>query len=238
MGFSGLMNNICYFKETTKASQHVIQQWQSIATKAIACHGVFTVALSGGSSPIPLYLALANAKNLPWSSTQLFLVDERFVSHKNSASNYRMIKTQLLDKLSLDDAQIHVVPVDKTPEKSASEYADILKENFNVQSNRFPSFDLILLGLGEDGHTASLFTEKDCNENEKLVMHTMSPKAPHDRITLTLPVLNHAKNIIFFIRGENKKQIIAHVFQQDNADYPASRIKPLSKQMKIIFSDK
>jgi len=232
------MNNIFYFKETSTANQYVIQQWQRIANQAIAAHGVFRIALSGGSSPIPLYQVLAEAKNLPWSSTQLFLVDERFVPHANLDSNYRMIKEQLLDKLTLSDAQIHSIPIDKTPEKSALDYENELKENFNLQSDRFPSFDLILLGLGEDGHTASLFTAQDCTEKKKLVMHTISPKTPHDRISLTLPVLNHAKNIIFFIRGKNKSQIIERVFQQENADYPASRVKPVDEKIKIVFSEK
>jgi 6-phosphogluconolactonase len=226
-------NNISYFKETSKANQYVIQQWQMIAEEAIASRGIFTVALSGGSSPISLYQALARVKELPWSSTQLFLVDERFVLHENLESNYRMIKEQLLDQLSLNEAQIHTVPIDKTPEKSASAYANELKENFNFQSDSFPSFDLILLGLGEDGHTASLFTPQDCHEKKKLVMHTLSPKAPHDRITLTLPVLNHAKHVIFYIRGENKTQIVKRVFQQKDSHYPASHIT--SKDKKIIM---
>jgi len=232
------MNNICHFKETLTANQYVLQQWQRIANQAIAARGVFTVALSGGSSPIPLYQALAETNDLPWSSTQLFLVDERFVPHENLDSNYRMIKEHLLDKLSLSDAQIHSIPIDKTPEKSAEEYANELKENFNLQSDECPSFDLILLGLGEDGHTASLFTEKDCNEKKKFVMHTTSPKAPHDRISLTLPVLNHAKNIIFFIRGKNKEKVIERVFQTENTDYPALHINPISKKIKIVFSKK
>ena len=230
------MNNIVYFQDIAMATQHVIQQWQRIANQAIVSHGIFTVAVSGGSSPVRLYQALAQEKNLPWSLTEIFLVDERFVPYTNSDSNYGMIKKQLLDKLTRNYAKMHPIPMDKTPQKSALVYANQLKKNLSLLSNSFPVFDLILLGLGADGHTASLFTQQDCEEKEKFAMYTVSPQIPHNRITLTLPVLNHAKNIIFFIRGEKKLKIMESVFKQRNLNYPASHVQLANQQLSVVFS--
>jgi 6-phosphogluconolactonase len=236
MDFTGSMINIDRFETLEDAINHVIDSWRLMASHAIVKSGRFTVALSGGTSPIPLYTALSAKKNLPWALTHVFLVDERFVPMTNVNSNYRMIKETLVDRVPLNASQMHSIDMGQIADAAAMAYAQQLKTFFKLKPNTFPTFDLILLGLGEDGHTASLFTKKDCDEKKRLAIHTRSPKPPHDRITLTLPVLNHAKNIIFFVSGENKKTIVNRVFEEKKKNYPASRIQPLSKEVTVVFN--
>ena len=229
------MVNIHRFNETSSAIDFMVQQWQTISQRAILHQGQFNVALSGGSSPRPLYQRLALEKTLPWALTQLFLVDERFVPVTDPASNYNMIKETLLDPLSFSAENMHPVQTDHTAETAAEMYSNTIRQVFQLKPHAFPVFDLILLGLGDDGHTASLFSRGDYEEKNKLVIHTLSPKPPNDRITLTLPILNHAKNVIFFITGKHKSEIFREVLRGKNLKYPASHVSLDAGRCQAVF---
>jgi 6-phosphogluconolactonase len=202
-----------------------------IARESIAERGRFTIALSGGNTPRVLYELLAKEYSavIDWSRVHLFWGDERNVPHNDLESNFRMVKESLLDRIEVPLENVHAVPIlmDDTAAAVATRYAAVLQENFGPQ---IPEFDLILLGLGNDGHTASLFpgmTEQEMNNG--IVIPTRSPVAPFERVSLTLFVVNNARNVFFLVTGAEKKQILKAVLaDEENADskYPSARVKP------------
>jgi 6-phosphogluconolactonase len=201
------------------------------AGKAIADRGRFTIALSGGKTPRALYELLAReyATAIDWRSVELFWGDERNVPHSDQESNFRMVKESLLDRIDIPLENVHAVPIlmDDTAEAVATRYAAAIQE---ALGQGMPQFDVVLLGLGSDGHTASLFpgmTEQEMSEG--IVIATHSPVAPFERVSLTLSVINNARNVFFLVAGEEKKEILKAVLADEgNADspYPAARVHP------------
>jgi 6-phosphogluconolactonase len=229
------MNKIHTFDSISCAIDWVMVRWHALAHESVLSQGCFRAALSGGTSPIVLYQQLAVQKTLPWLATHLFLVDERWVPVTDANSNYHMIQETLLHALDLSAHQMHRVFTERRMDDAIASYTHDLKNTFHLSSDVIPAFDLIMLGMGGDGHTASLFTPEDCREKNAWVIHTRSPQPPYDRITLTLPVLNQAKNIIFFIQGKNKLTILKEVAERRNLTYPAAHIMPVSGSIDIVF---
>ena len=150
------------FAFTTKeeAADFIVEQWIRISEEAIQERGRFCVALSGGETPVPLYKKLVGSrKNVNWEKTHIFLTDERFVPLSSSESNGRMIRKNLLDKVKIPKGNVHCVPIEEDLVLSAQHYEEDILEFFGLRPGEFPQFDLILLGVGTDGHTASLFPE-------------------------------------------------------------------------------
>ncbi len=196
--------------------------------------GVFTVALSGGSTPKLLYQFLANPNEpfrdrIPWSKVQFFWSDERHVPPDDPESNYRMTHAALLAHAPVPSENIHRIPSENPDAKAAAaEYEQTL---INVTSNRLPQLDLILLGLGTDGHTASLFPGTDAlNETTHLIAAPWIEKLQTHRITMTLPLLNNGASVLFLVSGKDKAEIVHEVLEGEDK-YPAQAVKPTHGQL-------
>ncbi len=165
----------------------------------------FSLALAGGSTPRHLY-RLMSLTELPWSRFEFWFGDERYVPHQHSDSNYRMARETLLD--SLKDGEVHPWPYLNSAEASAEAYNQRLKERFGEG----PTFDLVLLGLGDDGHTASLFPNTEAlRERDQLAVANWVEKLNSWRLTLTYPAFRRAKEILFLVSGSGKAEALAEV---------------------------
>jgi 6-phosphogluconolactonase len=188
-----------------------------------AGRGRFRVALSGGRTPEALFRLLD--VDLPWDRTDMFWVDERYVPHGHAESNYRLAKELLLDHVPVPRENIHPIPTSSgDPARDAADYEAILRRAFPGQA--WPRFDLVLLGLGEDGHTASLFAgDAALTERTRWAAAALSPRGVRDRITLTAPSLNAARLKLLLACGESKAAALRQAVQE-----PASRT-PLPIQL-------
>jgi 6-phosphogluconolactonase len=204
------------------------------AQVAVQAKGAFTVALSGGSTPKNLYVLLADDTALhttiPWDKVHFFWGDERHVPPDHPDSNYRMAHETLLSKIPVLPANVHRIK-SEYPEASraADEYEQTLREFFGLAAGRFPRFDLLLLGMGPDGHTASLFPGTAAlHESARLVVANWVEKFHSYRITLTPPVLNNAASIIFLVSGEEKAETLRSVLQGEEQPerFPSQSINP------------
>jgi 6-phosphogluconolactonase len=219
------------FPSVASLNAAVASTLSDIASNAIASRGRFTIALSGGNTPRSLYELLAREYStaIDWKHIQIFWGDERNVPHDDLDSNYRMAKESLIDHIDIPLENIHAVPIlmSETAEAVAIRYASVLQDIFG---QGIPEFDLILLGLGNDGHTASLFPGMSEQEmNNGLVIATHSPVKPFDRISLTLLVINKARNVFFLVLGSDKATILQQVLaDRENAksQFPASMVHP------------
>jgi len=200
------------------------------ATTAVRVKGRFSVALSGGSTPKSLYSLLAKNSSLPWDKTYFFFGDERHVPPDSPESNYRMAREALLSKIPVPSENVFRVPAENPDANQAAEaYEQTLKTFFNPPIGSFPRFDLILLGMGPDGHTASLFPGgKALQETSRWVVANWVEKFRTDRITLTLPVLNNAAVVMFMASGADKADILKEVLQgnQPGELFPSKLVHP------------
>ena len=213
------------------------------ATDAVAQRGRFTIALSGGSTPRNLYtLIAANASTtLPWNQMFFFWGDERHVPPDSPDSNYRMAKESLLSKVPIPPANIFPVPAENPDAAQVAEaYEQTLRKFFAVAPGEFPRFDLILLGMGPDGHTASLFPETAAlQEKSRLVVANWVEKLGGSRITFTLPLLNSARCVAFLVSGTDKAAALHEVLEGNApADkYPSRLVQPSDGKL-IWFVDR
>ncbi len=183
----------------------------------------FSLALSGGSTPIPLYRALARMPGLPWDRTHVFLVDERFVPQDDENSNWRMACETLLDHVPIPACNRYPVP---THLGNADEAAAAYETTIYAALGPTPAWDIAVMGMGDDGHTASLFPGDDFMDDERLVAHTLSPPASpvKDRVTATLRFLNRTAHVLYLVTGAQKRDLVKRVFEDSNAcpDLPAA----------------
>ena len=205
-----------------------------LAKTAIHDRGRFSVALSGGSTPRGMYSRIAmdaaHVGAVAWSHVHFFWGDERVVPPDHADSNFRMASEAMLDHLPLEPEQIHRMKgEDPDPAHAASAYEENLREFFELTSGAWPRFDLVLLGLGPDGHTASLFPGTAAlSERTRLVTANHVPKLGVDRITLTVPAINAAANILFLAEGGGKADTLKDVLEgpRDHDRLPAQLILP------------
>jgi 6-phosphogluconolactonase len=209
------------------------------ANEAVAQRGRFTIALAGGSTPKSLYNLLAtNARTaLPWDRMFFFWGDERHVPPTDSDSNYRMADEAMLAKIPVPAANVFRMKTEN-PEAAAvaEDYEQTLRKFFQLEPGQLPTFDLILLGMGPDGHTASLFPGTAAlQEKSRLVLANWVEKMKTYRITLTLPVLNAARCVIFLVSGTDKAPALHAVLEEDvsGEQYPAKLVQP--RQGKVIW---
>ena len=213
------------------------------AADAIAQRGRFTIALSGGSTPRNLYtLIAANASaSLPWDQMFFFWGDERHVPLNDPDSNYRMAKETLLSKVPIPPANIFPVPAENPDAAAAAQaYEETLRKFFALAPGDFPRFDLILLGMGPDGHTASLFPETAAlQEKSRLVVANWVEKLNNSRITFTLPVLNAARCVAFLVSGADKAAVLHEVLEgkAPGEKYPSKLVRPSAGKL-IWFVDR
>jgi 6-phosphogluconolactonase len=193
--------------------------------------GRFVVALSGGSTPRGMHRLLASPPALtevPWEHTHLFWVDERCVPASDPESNLGGAWRDLLQYLPLPRENIHFVRGDFPPEEAAEDYQLELSRFFELGEGEFPIFDLIFLGMGKDGHTASLFPGSSALIEESSMVVAVKGGIPNvGRITLTYPVLNRARQILFLVAGREKAEAVKALLEDDRPELPAARIKPL-----------
>jgi 6-phosphogluconolactonase len=194
---------------------------------AIATRNQATIALSGGSTPKPLYEKLA-AQNLPWEKIHIFWGDERYVPADHPDSNYRMARLAWLDKVPLPAENIHPMPTDeRDPAIAAQKHEQDLQKFFQIEPGAIPHFDVVLLGIGDDAHTASLFPHTDALQvSDRLI--TVGNKDGNPRITFTVPLINEARSVIFMVSGANKKPALSQIFAEsaDSNTYPTRLIQP------------
>jgi 6-phosphogluconolactonase len=197
---------------------------------------LLAVALSGGSTPKPFYELLGSATfagRVRWSSIQFFQVDERCVPPDDPQSNYRLIRHALLDSVPLPPANFHRMEAER-PDRNlaAREYADQIARLLGPAPGGFPRFDLIFLGLGTNGHTASLFPNSPAlEERQAWVVPAFVPELNTFRLTLTFPVLNAAASVIFLVSGEDKAETVRDVLEGPAGRFPAQFVRPVNGRL-------
>ena len=207
------------------------------ASEAVAQHGRFTIALSGGSTPKSLFhLLAANARtSLPWDRMFFFWGDERHVPPTDPDSNYRMAHEAMLSKIPVAEANVFRVPAEMADASAAAAaYEQTLRKFFALSPGQLPRFDLILLGMGPDGHTASLFPGTDAlQEKSRLVVANWVEKFKTSRITFTLPVLNAARCVAFLVSGTDKAEALRAVLESDapGEQYPSKLVCPVDGKL-------
>ena len=222
-------------QELTRAAAGLLLH---VGRQAIAYRNRFLVALSGGSTPKALYATLTSpeyAGQLDWSKVHFFFGDERAVPPTHADSNFAMADAMLFAPLHIPSTQIHRMRGEDSPETAAAQYEDGLRRLIAVAPGQWPVLDLILLGMGDDGHTASLFPGSvSLTEHARWVVPSRSPQGTRARITLTLGVLNHASVILFLVTGLNKATVARNVLEQrpgDPSPYPAALVQPETGRM-------
>jgi 6-phosphogluconolactonase len=223
------------FKTLRDASLALAERIVETSRVAIEEHGQYTMALSGGKTPEFLYSLLASefSERMGWNSIHLFWGDERFVPQDHPDSNFRMAYHAWISKVPIPRQNIHRIPTEtETPEEAARFYEKTLKEFFNPPDNKsIPAFDAILLGVGTDGHTASLFPgSRVLGEKSRWVVSVEAPPSvfPKKRITLTLPLINSSREVFFFAFGDEKKNVLSKIFKEPEKAkkvYPAAMVK-------------
>jgi 6-phosphogluconolactonase len=191
----------------------------------------FTVALSGGSTPRAMHRLLAEEpyrSDIPWKKTRIFWVDERCVPVDDPASNYGLAKKDFLDRVPIPLEQIHPMSGGVPPEEGAKKYQEEMEAFFQMGEEDFPVFDLIFLGMGKDGHTASLFHGKrSVVASERWVAAVKGGNPDVYRLTLAYEVLNRAKEIYFLVSGKGKAPIVKTAIENKDAHLPAQKIQPI-----------
>jgi 6-phosphogluconolactonase len=219
--------------DADELTQAAAEEIASSAEAAIASQGRFTIALSGGSTPRPVYRRLAEEPcrgRIHWDRVHVFWGDERHVPPDHPDSNFGMAHDELLSKVPLPPDNIHRVRAEKPDaERAAHEYEWTLRSAFNIDEGQVPRFDLVLMGLGPDGHTASLFPGSDAlRERTRLVVAPWVSAQSSFRITMTLPVFNRAACALFVVSGEEKAEALRSVFEGDLQPdrFPAQGVRP------------
>jgi 6-phosphogluconolactonase len=206
------------------AALHFVER----AAAAVAARGRFRVALSGGSTPRRAYAALASDElrtRIQWKSIDVLWGDERCVPPDHPDSNYRMANEAFLSSIPIPAGNVHRMPDGPSPEEAAERYATVLRRVFDLSGGELPRFDLILLGLGEDGHTASLFPGAGTPEPARLVAASGVKRGGHFRLTLTLPVINNAAAVAFLVSGSRKSAVLRAVLASGSS-LPAASVRP------------
>lgn len=192
-----------------------------------------SVALGGGNSPRGVYAALAARQDVPWQKIHFFWGDERHVPPDHDDSNYRMANGAMLSKVPVPAANIHRVPAENPDAQAVADaYEAELRRHFKLKDGQLPRFDLIMLGMGPDGHTASLFPGSSAiTEVSRLVAATWVEKLHTHRITLTVPVINNAACVVFLVTGADKAQTLREVLKGKPGVYPSQLIKPTNGKL-------
>jgi 6-phosphogluconolactonase len=236
---------INYYVEPDAAAlaRRAAQYFVEMAGEAVAYQGRARIAISGGSTPKAAFRLLADPSQpwrarMPWDNLDLYWVDERCVPPDDPESNYRMTREAMLDEVPLRPEQIHRMEGELEPAEAAARYESELRNSFRLEGAESPRFDLIALGMGDDGHTASLFPHTEAiRQMSGLVTANHVPQKDTWRITLTWPVINHADSVFFLIGGEDKAEVLKEVFTSahDPERLPSQLIWPTSGILTLIL---
>jgi 6-phosphogluconolactonase len=239
--------HIKYYVEPDPAAlaQRAAQYFSEMVSESVADQNRARIAISGGSTPKAAFHLLADPDQpwrarMPWDKLSLYWVDERTVPPDHPDSNYRMTREAMLDHVPVHWDQVHRMEGELDPEVAASRYESKLRDSFRLEGAESPRFDLISLGMGPDGHTASLFPNTEAiHEMTRLVTSNNVPQLCTRRITLTWPVINHARSVFFLIAGADKADRVREVFMgpRDPERLPSQLIWP-SSGILTLFLDK
>jgi 6-phosphogluconolactonase len=215
-----------------------VAEWMTAT--ALATKGAFRVSLSGGSTPRALYGLLASdafVRRFPWERVSWYWGDERFVPYDHPESNYRMTREAMLSKAPVPPANVHPVPADGTPDDAALRYERTLQAAYGASSldPSRPLFDITLLGLGPDGHTASLLPGEPVLDERKRWVAAVSHGRPEVRITMTYPVIDSSRHVAFLVAGKEKAAMLGAI-RAGGSNVPAARVKPVGEL--IWFADR
>jgi 6-phosphogluconolactonase len=225
------------FPDIDSLSRGALEELLRVMQDAIKQRGRFAIALAGGHTPAKLYTLWSQAENYgvqtPWDRVHLFWGDERYVPQDDPLSNYRMTRETLIEHVAIPTANVHPVPTNlPTPEKAAEAYEAELRGFFGSDA---PAFDLQLLGLGVEGHTASLFPDSPAlEERKRWVLAIEAPVKPPRRLTLTPVVLNEGRNTFFLVAGADKREILTALRSEPESkasQFPAARIRPAGRTL-------
>lgn len=232
------VGEVLVFDTPEKVALAAAEKFVAYAMEAIVDHGVFSVALAGGNTPRRVYELLASEafrNRFEWARVHIFFGDERCVPPHHQDSNYGMVHTALISKIEIPPANVHRMVGEGNPQENAAAYEKELRTFFGELS--WPRFDLVLLGMGEDGHTASLFPGSDAVKEElKWVVATRMERLKQDRITLTAPVINHAAHVVFLVTGQGKAKRLSEVVghQLTANPLPAQLIHPVHETLEWL----
>jgi 6-phosphogluconolactonase len=225
-------------KDPVKLASYVAEEVTKLSQDFVKMNGLFSLALSGGSTPKRLYELLGKdpySLMIPWEFVHLFWVDERCVPPDSLDSNYQMINNALLKQLKIPTDNIHRIRVELGCKQAVNLYQRELKCFFHDNK---PMFDLVILGVGKDGHTASIFPDSDFSKQTgRFVSITEGnyEERPGMRVTLSLDAINSSKNIIFLVTGSEKAVIMKKIFHDRNQELPASHVNPEQGSVKWVI---
>ena len=240
------MLKIKYYVEADPAAlaRRAAQYLLEMASESVQARGRARIAISGGSTPKTTFALLADPNepwrsHMPWDALDLYWVDERCVPPDHADSNYRMTREAMLDHVPLKPEQIHRIEGELDPEAAAARYESELRNGFRLEGAETPRFDLVALGMGPDGHTASLFPHTEAiHELSRLSVANHVPEQKDSwRITLTWPVINHASSVFFLIAGRDKAAVLNEVLtgRRDPERLPSQLIWPASGILTLIL---
>ena len=226
------------FADIDAVSETACNDLVVLAREAIAARGRFSISLAGGSTPKRLYSLMADRQDeFQWNSIHLFWGDERNVPLDHDDSNYRMVRTAMIDRVPIPSKNVHAVPIDPDkPGEAASKYTAELREYFGGDTY---DWDLVLLGMGDDAHTASLFPETSAlNDSASRMVENWVEKFSTYRLTLTAPAINSAHNIWFMIGGDAKQRALSNVWgsEQNTTEFPSQLIQPTSGTLRWMIT--
>ncbi|RGB31743.1 6-phosphogluconolactonase [Rhizophagus diaphanus] len=232
------------FPNTQKLSISLADLVVKLCKESIEIRDRFTVGISGGSLPKLLAADLKNRQGIEWEKWEVFFCDERLVPLDHEDSNYSLCKKEFFDHVSIPEDQIYTINPSLFQEIDEEEVVDDYEKKLisvfaTVNSVKFPVFDLLLLGVGPDGHTCSLFPDHPLlEENVGWVAYIGdSPKPPPRRITFTLPVVNHAHNIAFVATGEGKQDVLKEIIENSESKLPSALVKPVTGKLYWFLDD-
>ena len=212
------------------------ERWLALYQESVTEHGVFHVALAGGSTPRQLYQLLSQpdfSEKMEWRHIHLFFGDERAVPGDHPDSNFRMARETLLDHIPIPHSNIHRIETEcGSIQEAADRYEKVLLETVSKTEDGVPQFDLILLGIGPDGHTASLFPGTDIlQQNERYVDAVYVEQKSTWRVSLTFPVINHARHILFLVAGADKQPVVQQILSDTHSEplFPVQMLNPLGQ---------
>ena len=222
-------------------AEHLVE----LIEEANDARGRVRIAISGGSTPKAMFHLLADPaqhfrKQIPWDALEIFWVDERMVPPDHADSNYRMTREALLDLVPLRPEQVHRIQGELDPQEAADRYEFEIRQSFRLEGAESPRFDILALGMGDDGHTASLFPHTDAiHEMGRLVVANHVPQKDTWRVTLTWPVINHAREVFFLIGGAENATVLREVLMGpgDVERLPSQLIWPASGILTMILDE-
>ena len=227
------MTEIVKLEDVQEVAEEAARRWVQIARESIDARGAFRVMLSGGYSPRPLYRLMSSEpwqSQAPWEQTYVFFTDERRVAPSDPESNYRMARETMLDHVPIPAEHIFQLQGTGLASSIIRDYETKLRRHFDLSKGEWPRFDLVLLGLGGDGHIASIFPgTRAVSDLSNTVVVYEAPSLKAERVTVTLPVINHARHILFLVTGAEKSDPLCEALDGPfkPSAHPSQAVKPV-----------